>query len=222
MRFERARQLSGLPSLTRRVVMGATLLASCSGCATWTAGANCGDCETCRPGPLRSLVQAVQCVEIPCAIAIPHPSWARDHGARPPSVPREEIIQVRGRFHAVPTRPVFAPKPEVVLERGGVPTPVPTETLKPVPEPEPAAQPPTQAEGPPMLRKPGPRRPNGAPAIPMQAPADPRTADSAPTRGEQVSLAVQVVEEDEGPRLTHPVRVPTRPSQDAWRRRSAR
>ncbi|MFO0898274.1 MAG: hypothetical protein U0836_12695 [Pirellulales bacterium] len=203
--------------------MTVLLLVPCSGCATWTAGTNGGECDTCRPGPLRSLVHAVQCVEIPCAIAIPQPSWARDHGAEQPSISREEIIQVRGRFHAVPTRPVFAPKPEVVLERGGVPTPAPTESLTPVPEPEPAAEPPTQAEGPPMLRKPGPRRPNGAPAIPMQAPADPRTAESAPASGEQVSLAVEVVEAEEvGPRLAPPVQVPTRPRQDAWRRRSTR
>lgn len=184
------------------------MLALGSGCAAWTAGVDCGDCGTCRPGPIRTVVGTIRNLEIPCGIAIPHPSWARNHREKPTSVPQAEILQVRGRFHAVPTRPVFAPKHPIVMDRG---EPTPAQAAPEVPLPAPRPHPLS------------PRQPGAAPPIPMMAPPD-RSSAAAETESDAVSLAVEVVEAEaiapeEGPEIQPAVSLRTRPLQQPWRGR---
>jgi len=192
------------------------LLTPLSGCVAWTNCGNCGKCGACGQGPLRTIVNKVRTLEIPCAIVVPQPSWARNHRAKPEKVPEADILLVRGRFHAVPTRPVFAPKHELVLDRGE-PTPAP----QAVPEQSlPAPLPQRRGRGP-------LQRPNAAPPIPMMAPPDKRSASATPAEpssDDAVTLAVEVVEEEpeEGPQLQPPVELATRPLQDAWQRRSSK
>ena len=191
------------------------LLTPLSGCVAWTNCGNCGECGACGQGPLRTIVNKVRTLEIPCAIVVPQPSWARNHRAKPEKVPEADILLVRGRFHAVPTRPVFAPKHELVLDRGE-PTPAPQavpEQSLPAPMPQRRARGPLQA-------------PNAAPPIPMMAPPDKRSASATsaePMSDDAVTLAVEVVEEEpeEGPQNQPQVELATRPLHDAWQRRSS-
>jgi hypothetical protein len=193
------------------------LMMALSGCVAWTTCGNCGECGACGQGPLRTIVNKVRTLEIPCAIVVPQPSWARNHRAKPEKVPEADILLVRGRFHAVPTRPVFAPKHELVLDRGE-PTPAPQavpEQSLPAPMPMP------------QRRQRGPlQRPNAAPTIPMMAPPEKHSASatSEPMSDDAVTLAVEVVEEEpeEGPLLQPQVELATRPMQDAWQQRSSK
>jgi hypothetical protein len=192
----------------------ALLMTTLSGCVAWTNCGNCGECGACGQGPLRTIVNKVRTLEIPCAIVVPQPSWARNHRAKPEQVPEADILLVRGRFHAVPTRPVFAPKHELVPDRGE-------------PTPAPQAMPEQSLPAPmPQRRQRGPlQRPNAAPPIPMLAPPDKRSASTTsaePISDDAVTLAVEVVAEEpaEGPRIQPQVELATRPMLDAWQRRS--
>jgi hypothetical protein len=155
---------------------------------------------------LRSLVGKIQCLEIPCGIAIPHPAWARNHQAQPPDIPPAEILQVRGRFHAVPTRPVFAPKEQVIVERGE-PTPAQAAPMVPLPAPK--------------ARQSAPRPVAPQQQIPMQAPPDQQTAGPATDwpAAEALTMSVEVVEAEVGPRIHPAATLPTRPLDTRWRRR---
>jgi hypothetical protein len=155
----------------------------------------------------------------------PLPRWAGYAQSEEIEIPPEELIPVRGRFHAVPTRPVFAPKPRVAAPVTGEPTPA----KAPLPEPEEATPTPVPLQAPIPMQAPKPK-------IPMQAPAQGRTAAagaeaapagaaiarSASRAGDAAdivpTLPVEASSAEAGPALP-PSHIATGPVEDPWRRR---